>query len=300
MAIQVFDKDDAPHACRSMVAGILRLATSPFRPKQVDLIEKEASQPMLVPVSKRRVNPAEDEIEGTYPQKMVQLSRAAGSTTLRLGYAWRGLAELSVLGICLKADGKMDNHFWDGKRGNLNTAGFQCEETITNFLQDASGTSNCEDDDCDEDTGGSGGVLLQLDKVPQDTFAVVIALVASNGNGAYSSSNAFLQVQEVAMNLSQDGSKCPFWRYAQGPTSELSNVWVNCFFYRGPHGTWRLEPLNMKQMMMVLDDEAVPEIAAAEEAARATAWQLRWLMKDRRWTTASEERGIRVAEAEGY
>ncbi|CAE8583355.1 unnamed protein product [Polarella glacialis] len=156
-------------------------------------------------------------------------------------------------------------------------------------------TSNVNLPPASEEKGQKVGptIALQLQNVPDSTFACVFALVARGETGSWTSLAAFLKVQEATMTLAQHGKDQPFWRYNQTSAKEVANVWVSSCLYRGPHGSWRLEPLNMKLMMMEIDDPAVAYDDAAAEAARATAWQLRWLMKDRCWNSASEERRLR-------
>ncbi|CAE8721969.1 unnamed protein product [Polarella glacialis] len=274
-----------------MFAGALRLLMAPLRTvlggRSSNLQDVGPDVAMLVPMAKQQRD-NEEGVEGTMPHRAVQLSPEAAKGTLRLGFQWRGHAEMDLICLAMQADGKLSSHVWEGNRGCLQSMGIHFQP-----CNPASPDADDEDDDENDRAEVGPTMALQLQNVPDSTFACVFALVARGETGSWTSLAAFLKVQEATMTLAQHGKDQPFWRYNQTSAKEVANVWVSSCLYRGPHGSWRLEPLNMKLMMMEIDDPAVAYDDAAAEAARATAWQLRWLMKDRCWNSASEERRLR-------
>eukprot|EP00931_Biecheleriopsis_adriatica_P091540 TRINITY_DN65421_c0_g1_i1.p1 TRINITY_DN65421_c0_g1~~TRINITY_DN65421_c0_g1_i1.p1 ORF type:complete len:302 (-),score=73.58 TRINITY_DN65421_c0_g1_i1:79-984(-) len=284
-------------ACRSMLIGVLRLVKAPFQVLcRSNKVRQLPAQEVLVPVKRPPQPEAGEDLNGSMPHRMVQFAQAASRETLHLGFHWLGRGRLSCLVLQLQSDGKPISCAWRGSCGNLDSSGVELRapsddsvgvQSTEILAADAEGKFT---EQIAEMLHG-GDVVLKLDQVPESTFAVAIALVASQDDQHLTSSSTLGRMTEVTLTMSQAGRKEPFWRHRQERGCEIANVLVSCCIYRGPHGGWRMEPMTVRVMMMQLE-EASAEAASAAEAARVVAHQLRWLTKDRCWKSTSEERRL--------
>jgi len=137
-----------------------------------------------------------------------------------------------------------------------------------------------------------GAFALRPSALPEAAHTCFFGLTASEGADAEQTSTGFLMVREAQVRLASGPHEPHFWRYCQNAPNDAANVWFCAMMYRGPHGSWRFEPLNLKFMAMALGERGVDEAEAMADAAEALAWRLRWLPKDRSWKSACEERGI--------
>jgi hypothetical protein len=228
--------------------------------------------PMVVPVCNGRS--ARNAPAGTLPHRTVQLDPWAVRSSVHLGFSWMG-GGCHLKGMCLQftEDGQLCDTLSSRHPGRLSSHGLEITDTSRmGLLED------------------QGAFTLSLANVPDSVFACVFVIVASDTANA--TSDGFLQVRGAQVRLAPSPTEQHAWRYNQEMPSEMANTWICAIMYRGPHRSWRLEPLSMKLMLVAFREADASEAAVEAEAARAISWKLRWLLKDRRWSSASEERRL--------
>lgn len=229
-----------------------------------------APQEML----KKVLRADEPDAPGIIPKKTVELAPEAAAEELRLGFSWKGQAELSGLCLLLKDNGHLINYISGNQKGTLGSLGVQS--------RDIPDTPDQED---------RGAFSLRLRSVPPDVFALAIVLLAQEPEGTESAA-AFLAVDHAQLRLATEVDNLEFWRFTQQYPKEEANSWVAAVFYRGPYGSWRLEPMSMKLLIAGL--KVGRNSAAIAEAADSIGRQLRWMLKDRRWFCTCEERKLHL------
>lgn len=266
--------------CRLMWTGMCRLWNSARERRKSLTIARADSDPVELQVQKlpqliqlhkpRRLDL--QEAPGTFPHRAVQLPLAIVQYDIAVQTVWYGRADL--MGYCLQFDstGEFVQALWPGNRGSLDSDGVRVEkppECLPGSRQ------------------GKTEILLRLDGVPTEVFSCFFMMVAREPSGV--TADGFIHIETAGVQLAAFGQ--PFWRYYQENAYCQANMWICAAMYRGPHDTWRLEPMNMKHMLMALkyDSETAEGMA---EVARSLKEKLSWFNQDRRWTTVAEQRRL--------
>lgn len=267
-------------ACRSMIHGILKLLGAP------PAIEKQVKwlTPLKMKGDKRQ---QEEEMKGTLPHRAVALASEANAEELTLKLYWEGPGHVRLVCMLYSRDGTLLHTVWEGDKRRPG-------------IQYCSRDPDFEEADDEEVSYVLVGdiVHLRLNQLPSDTFAVAIAVVATENGAPWASQQTMSNWKEMAISLCFK-QQC-LWKYRQANPGHRDehelNVCCTCCIYRGPNNTWRMEPMNLPLMMMHLDKVEVPPTVAASEIARVMTVKLAWMIQDRCWTTCKEERGLQVAD----
>lgn len=274
--------NNAMQACRSMLHGILKVLglRSSMETKPVRWL-----QPLTISADKRKHE--EKMMQGSLPHRVVALAADANEEELALNLHWIGPGQLRCVCMLYKEDGSLLRSIWEGEP---KAPGIQYCRRDPDY-EDAG-----EDEEVSELLKGDA-LLLRLQKLPAEVFALSVAMVATEVSMPWASKEVMGKCQELALTLLLKRQR--LWKYRQ-PRPGYSdvyevNVQCSCCLYRGPRNTWRLEPMNMPLMLLHLNKVEVPSAFAVSEIARHITLKIGWMIQDRRWTTCTEERGLRVS-----
>lgn len=271
------EKDDhdvymgTPHfsGCRDVLMGLMKLL--PWRPQfleNVSVVDRDVAR--VFPLNRK--TQAASKQKGLLPHRAVLIKPDLAAHDLRFAFQWFGDSRLSGFCLQFKEDGQVHKTLWEDSGDCRGSQGVK-----VTCLDDAGPL--LEDGIC------RGAFTLRLSQVPSEVYCMLLVLVAEDLRNPRAS--AFSDVFYATLNLSLGPSEPDIWRYKQF-AQHNSNVWVCAMFYRGEGASWQLEPMNVKLGMRAFVD--LPMDDAVSSATVTLARHLRWLIKERRWTTICEER----------
>jgi len=273
-------------ACRSMLRGIFKLLRLPFGPRR----EAKEDRPWLFPV-KLKSQDEDQDLLGTMPDRVVGLSSRANAEALDLKLFWKGQGQLKCICLLMTKEGKYLRHVWEGES---RFDGIQYRAQQPRSLQAPEIGRDDEEDFLHVGTVAGDSMSLHLGRLPENVFACVFALVGTDEGLAFASDDVLQQFQELTMALHPAQSQEVIFTYRQGALRKECNIVTSLCLYRGPHHTWRLEPMQLHLFSLRANKADLDAASAAEEVAHFVASKVRWLMKDRCWKVASDERGLHL------
>ena len=241
--------------CRSMLQGILRLLRNPLKLPAVD-----DERPWLFPLQPVSADEDEEQL-GTMPGRAVGLSCRANVEALDLKLFWKGQGQLKCICLLMTKEGKYIQHVWEG---GSRSAGIRYRPHHPRCSQDA-GVGADEEDLSQLDTVLGDSISLDLGRLDENVFACLFSLAGTDEGLGFASDDALMQFRELTMALYSASSQEMIFRYRQGCLRKECNILTSLCLYRGPHQTWRLEPMRLHLYSMPANKVGVDPGFAAEE-----------------------------------
>lgn len=209
----------------------------------------------------------DEQLTGPYAERMqgggIQLTARALQTDLLLRFWWRGKVDAGVLCSKFNWDKQYLGSIYYQERGNIRS-GVVLEKDVT-------------EDDKDV-------FRIRLDAISPDVFFLIFTVVG------WESMSTFLKMNDMTARLCPDWETDEFWRWFKEDCYFNGNAYIYVALYRGPHGTWRVEPLKMAYMLKCLEDNDTQKAVA--QCMHSLKTEFDWFMQDRLWKVMKEERSI--------
>ncbi|CAE7215671.1 unnamed protein product [Symbiodinium sp. CCMP2592] len=220
-----------------MLGGIFKLLRLPFGPR----CDAKEDRPWLFPV-KLKPQDEDQDLLGTMPDRVVGLSSRANAEALDLKLFWKGQGHLKCMCLLMTKEGKYLRHVWEG---DSRFDGIQYRAQQPRSLQAPEIGRDDEEDFLHVGTVAGDSMSLHLGLLPENVFACVFALVGTDEGLAFASDDVMQQFQELTMTLHAAQSQDVIFTYRQGALRKECNIITSLCLYRGPHHTWRLEPMQL-------------------------------------------------------